>query len=250
MTVHQLFPKFSLCSLLLLAVVAGAANVSRAAADTDTDTVSDALEFKTEQIVEKTDDGQLEREYTVRVYSDGKREQHGSFVEYHDNGKVYLRGAYAHDKRVDGWQYFDAKGNLVKEGQYRIGLLHGEWNIYQNGKRLRVETYRDGLRHGRWMRYSPVSERVLGIREFVDGELHGTVSLSYPDGKRKQHLQFRGGKLHGEQHAWHANGKNAEFGEYVDGKRHGVYKVWSQQGVLQVDVKYANGAQIYGADSR
>ncbi|WP_116127926.1 energy transducer TonB [Lewinella sp. IMCC34183] len=59
----------------------------------------------------------------VTTYRDGKQE--GESLSYHPNGELFSRGAYANDKKVEVWEYYDWKGRVSRRTHYVDGLRQG-----------------------------------------------------------------------------------------------------------------------------
>ena len=49
-------------------------------------------------------------------YKDGRH--HGSYIKYHDNGKIAEKGQFTDGKRIGIWQTFDEDGKLIAEERF------------------------------------------------------------------------------------------------------------------------------------
>ena len=45
-------------------------------------------------------------------------EEHGPWVQYHDNGQVFARGAFKDGIEVGTWELFEADGTLTERRVY------------------------------------------------------------------------------------------------------------------------------------
>lgn len=59
----------------------------------------------------------------------------GADTGYYPDGKMEFRLYVADGKRTGPYVHYDKQGNLMKEGQYVNGEMHGTWVIYSDGKR-------------------------------------------------------------------------------------------------------------------
>ena len=51
----------------------------------------------------------------------------GAHISFYDNGMVESIGSYVNNNEHGKWTYFDRKGNIKKEGQYKFGHMIGTW---------------------------------------------------------------------------------------------------------------------------
>ena len=75
------------------------------------------------------------------------------FVRYHDNGKVYERGAFSNGKPDGVWKRYDTHGDLVAKVRFENGLREGRclytsldgqarYHLsYEDGRLVRGEQY-------------------------------------------------------------------------------------------------------------
>jgi antitoxin component YwqK of YwqJK toxin-antitoxin module len=54
--------------------------------------------------------------WSIGDFKDGL--SHGSRTVYHENGEIYYTGQYTNDKRSGHWEFFNNKGEKVKEIDY------------------------------------------------------------------------------------------------------------------------------------
>ena len=77
----------------------------------------------------------------------GKR--HGPWVEYHENGQVWLKGIYK-DGKLDGpWVGYNENGQLESKGTYKDGKMDGPWvGYWSNGTVSSSDTgtFKDGVK--------------------------------------------------------------------------------------------------------
>jgi len=73
------------------------------------------------------------------MYSEGKKE--GENLYYSPASIVIKRLNNTNNMLHGPAYYYDAHGNVIIEGTYKLDAKHGLWKYYQNGKLVKEETY-------------------------------------------------------------------------------------------------------------
>ena len=58
----------------------------------------------------------------IYLYKNDK--YHGKYVIYNDNGTIKVIGNYINGKRERLWKEYNNKGDLIREGIYKNGILN------------------------------------------------------------------------------------------------------------------------------
>jgi len=80
--------------------------------------------------------------------------QEGPWVQYHDDGQIYWKGAYKNGKREGPWVGYWSDGRLKYKGAYKDGKQEGPWvEYYDNGRIWFKGAYKNGKYEGPWLWY-------------------------------------------------------------------------------------------------
>ena len=92
-----------------------------------------------------------------------------------------------HPELYEGYfKYYNEKGILIKEGEFRKNIEEGEWKLYyDNGRFMRVENY-------------------------LHGNLEGNLKSYYPNTKLRREEEYKNGKLL-KGNCYTAKGKDTAF---------------------------------------
>lgn len=94
--------------------------------------------------------------------------------DYYKNKVLQMEGSFTslHPELYEGYfKYFNEKGILIKEGEYRKNVEEGEWKLYYDiGRLMRVENY-------------------------LHGNLEGNLKSYYPNTKLRRDEEYKNGKL-------------------------------------------------------
>jgi antitoxin component YwqK of YwqJK toxin-antitoxin module len=71
-------------------------------------------------------------------YKDGH--WHGSFKQWHPNGKLSMEGETNNSGRIGVWKYYYDNGKLSKEGELKGDKRIGVWKYYDDNGKLKSET--------------------------------------------------------------------------------------------------------------
>lgn len=126
-----------------------------------------------------------------KYYENGKIKS--SFI-YYDNDKacaahifykdsvIMARGLYREEKKDSTWTFYNLKGRLVADENYKLGVKHGKSTIYNlAGDIYEQFTWIDGKREGPWLQFFDTgSKKVVGY--YVSEKRHGWTTFYNPDG--------------------------------------------------------------------
>lgn len=128
-----------------------------------------------------------------------KRENNLYVVQdYYKNKVLQMDGSFTslHPELYEGYfKYFNEKGILIKEGEYKKNVEEGEWKLYYDiGRLMRVENY-------------------------LHGNLEGNLKSYYPNAKLRRDEEYKNGKLvkgacytdKGKDTAFYASYQTPEF---------------------------------------
>lgn len=165
---------------------------------------------------ETTGDG-LVVQRTLRALPDGSQVLDGEFRVASAEGKSLVVGEYKLGARSGRWRYRHPNGELAAVGAYREGQRFGAWQHYHtNGAKRAAGRYADDAPTGRWLFYDEQAKllpeltgelvafdraldgstlRCRGQR--LDGELHGPVRVTWPDGSPFIEATYERGEVAG-----------------------------------------------------
>ena len=122
---------------------------------------------------------------------------------YHESsGYVMAIGKYVNKQKDSLWVYYDNKGYIKSQENYKAGKLDGQRVVYYeplHGKTVvaKYELYTNGLRHGQVKEYYPNSKlKMEGT--YKSGNLEGTVKYYYGNGKLERIERYK----HAVKHGW------------------------------------------------
>ncbi len=140
---------------------------------------------RAESVTETYPDGKLKARYGV----DGEDRIHGTYTEYHPNGKVRFRAQYQRGARQGQYlEYFDS-GKLKISVRYREGELHGEYEERDAKGRPRVlTTYDEGRIDGSYDVLD--GDRVVSKQLWEKGVVR-TVDGIRPYPKSEDHIRTK-----------------------------------------------------------
>ena len=65
---------------------------------------------------------------------------------------------------------------------------------------------------------------------YRDDQRHGAWTGWYPNGDRREYMEYRAGEHHGKSARWHENGQLGQRGEWRNGEECGTWECWSDDG--------------------
>ncbi len=204
-----------------------AGHVDSAADEENQITREIAINSKVERIQFSRDNPKIERQITIRKFSDDTYELNGKFSEFWWNdGKSgkFVEGNYTDGKRDGKQTYYHANGQVARTVTYVDGKPDGQWTRYlEDGSRHRDVSYKAGKRDGTWTSYRKKEEGD------EDGQQKIVLQGAYKDGKRD-----------GVWTGWHKNGKKMSEISYVKGVKSGFERSWYESGAKRSEAQYAN----------
>jgi antitoxin component YwqK of YwqJK toxin-antitoxin module len=163
---------------------------------------------------------------------------HGAYAEFYANGTPQATGHYENDEATGSWEYFHLNGKLEKKGTFQGGLAQGTWMYYDKHGNLTEERPFDekGQIHGENNLYA--DGRLYATQIYHHGMMTGIVYFDSegeelarsgdPSGTFPVQGYFRDGRLRSE-------------GNYLKGKPHGTWKYYFRSGVLAKEYTLVDG---------
>ena len=74
--------------------------------------------------------------------------------------------------------------------------------------------------------------------------LTGTLEELWPNGQKKQMVEYRAGKIHGQASSWYLSGQMKSKGQWIDGRREGSRFIYSEDGLEQYEETYREGVLV------
>jgi antitoxin component YwqK of YwqJK toxin-antitoxin module len=81
----------------------------------------------------------------------------------------------------------------------------------------------------------------LFVRNYKNGERHGTVEMYLPNGVLKSSVSYKNGKEHGPSYFYDDNGQPSIITNYNNGRKHGLME--THMDGLNQKIHYKNGVQ-------
>ncbi|MGE0268444.1 MAG: diguanylate cyclase [Candidatus Omnitrophota bacterium] len=184
--------------------------------------------------VEYYEDGKL---YLETTYKDDAL--NGPFREYFSNGTVKSEGEYI-DGKLNGIQYIYYKdGKLSQEANYDNDILHGVVKIYfPNGQIRQLSTYRSGKLSGPFKIYGELGT-LLSDRNYVDDLQQGPFNSYQDSGVLSESGTFKDDKVVVLKN-YTPDGILLREINFQDGLKHGDYREYYNSGVLKIYNTYDN----------
>jgi antitoxin component YwqK of YwqJK toxin-antitoxin module len=141
-------------------------------------------------------------------------------IEYFENGNIYSIGIFKNDLEEGNWTYYNEDGSKNHNCNYKSGLLHGEYKIFDE--------------------YGIISS----IRHFENGEelfKNGDSITYYSNGQIKSKCYYKNGKLEGPRIEYNYQGVVIEEENYFNGKLNGLSISRYGNGEVSRTQNYSNG---------
>ena len=140
---------------------------------------------------------------------------------YHESGYLMARGKYVTEKKDSIWLFYDDRGIISAQENYKDGLLNGQRVVYYEPRdsQYYVQEYSywlNGQPHGEYKKYHP-NTQVSEEGKYVNGKREGKVFHYLPDGKTGRVEQFKAGVKHGYFITYDDAGKQLGYKLYWDG---------------------------------
>ncbi|WP_462251014.1 hypothetical protein [Ekhidna sp.] len=174
-------------------------------------------------------------------------------------GTVIATGKMKNHNPVGHWKYYDFRGELESQGEYRNGKKHGIWIEYLSSsfivKDLRKQNiipkdstpnldlfknriseighYKNGLKHGEFVNYTHHSARKpISTENYKYGKADGKTISYYENGLTEVEANFKEGKREGIYRKYYENGQLKLIGQFKNDKPVGEFKLYNESGVL------------------
>ena len=139
---------------------------------------------------------------------------------YSDTGKLRVSGNYKNGVLDGEFKAYYPNGNLQGEVNYKNGEMNGEFKEYHENKNIRLSgSYKNSLQDGEWKSY------------LEDGTLETIVN-------------YKDGELNGLKEDFYKNGNVWTRQEFKNNDLDGVYEVYYENGNPQLKAKIKNGQTI------
>ena len=136
---------------------------------------------------------------------------------YHSNRKVKAVGLYISEQKEQLWKYYDFRENLIREENYKNGMLEGLTTLF----------YRDGS--------------VLEKTTYVADKKEGNSTQYYRNGQLKVSAHYKGGKLDGIYTLYNSEGVKKYQGKYSNDIKEGIWKYYKSDKSFDYQIQYING---------
>ena len=139
---------------------------------------------------------------------------------YSDTGKLRVSGNYKNGVLDGEFKAYYPNGNLQGEVNYKNGEMNGEFKEYHENKNIRLSgSYKNSLQDGEWKSY------------LEDGTLETIVN-------------YKDGELNGLKEDFYKNGNVWTRQEFKNNDLDGVYEVYYENGNPQLKAKIKNGQTV------
>ncbi|MCB9224842.1 MAG: hypothetical protein H6582_11730 [Crocinitomicaceae bacterium] len=136
---------------------------------------------------------------------------------YHNSGYMMAKGKYIDQKKDSIWVYYDDRGIISYQENYKNGVLEGQ-KVYF---------------------YAPVDGKlpVARYEYYRNGVLHGEYKEFHENNKVKEEGKYKDGNLDGYVRNYHRNGRLMKLKYYEHGVQHGPWFFYDESGE-QVGTKW------------
>jgi antitoxin component YwqK of YwqJK toxin-antitoxin module len=149
-------------------------------------------------------------------------------------------GKFVRHGRRTLWFDMDQK-DKYKDQQWFKDKRHGAQQQWYKGGQISWQgAFVDGELHGILTIWHNNGQKAK-LSHWIRGKSHGTSEFWYKDGQREQEETLIDGQLNGIQRKWWPNGKMREETECVRGDNHGKYARWNEEGTKICDGEFDHG---------
>lgn len=174
-------------------------------------------------------------------YKNGAK--HGYSLENDEHGHPKSEGWFFAGKPVGKHSQFN-HGNILKEENYKDGLLNGISTLYyQTGKIQKEAWYEKGVLNGTVKIYYESGSK-LSQGDYIQGKREGVHRYFYADGTLQGEIQYKNDTQEGRYKEFHNNGKVALEGSMINGMREGEWKESDSNGNLTKIIRYKNDKEL------
>ncbi len=174
-------------------------------------------------------------------------EKTGSWVKYHDNGKVKYEGQFRNDRPYGKFTYYYSNGSEKATSIFSDdGIIAHNISYYTNGKLLAQGKYINQKKDSIWRYYlNEESNPCISSETFVNGVLNGESITYYPEtGKEAEIVFFKNDKKDGSLLKYFPDGNIMTKSYYKDGSPDGNFVHYHPNGSEQIVGKYQDGIQV------
>lgn len=121
------------------------------------------------------------------------------------------------------------------------GNKHGLYQVYKNGKCVKISMFKDDKLHGLDTSYFTDDIIIRSKYEYLNGSRNGPYSTYYRGGNVAEQGFYKDNQYDGQYMAFESSHVCTKLVEYIDGKRHGKYCKWNGDDGSLIYIKvYAN----------
>jgi antitoxin component YwqK of YwqJK toxin-antitoxin module len=187
----------------------------------------------------------------------------GPWKVFHPSGRVVESGFYLDDLRHGVFQFFDARGSVVRVVEFRHGLevLQAENRapvvelqeiLREDGTLSETITYVDGVKQGVSRRFDSSGDVVGGsvfeqdvlVAEGItrkDGRKNGPWKDYWPNGTLRAEGMYVEDEREGDWVFYRESGEKEQQGSYMNGAVHGLWTWWYAGGDIHRKERYTRG---------
>ena len=194
---------------------------------------------------------------------DDQNRKTGPWKVFHASGRVLETGFYMEDLRHGVFQFFDARGSVIKVVEYRWGkevvqevsrnpVIELQQILREDGTLAETVTYVDGVKQGVARQFDSEGKVVggslfendnlvaEGITE-MDGKRNGPWKEYWPNGTLRAEGFYLDDRRDGEWWFYRESGEKEQHGRYLDGEVHGLWTWWYPGGDVHRKERYQRG---------
>ncbi len=158
--------------------------------------------------------------FSQNIIENGMKQ--GSWIGYHENGKIKYKGQFYNDMEYGLFSYFDVNENLVIELNYvDTGVTSLAKIFHLNGKIKSEGEYTNKLKTSTWVSYD-YDGMIISSEEYMFGKLNGICKYYFKNGSFSEISRYLNGKKNGLSKQYYSNGLLSSKINYENGFRHGL----------------------------
>jgi antitoxin component YwqK of YwqJK toxin-antitoxin module len=162
-----------------------------------------------ETITERYPGGSVKLQREMTLDAGGNYVNHGAYTEYDARGAVVRTGQFRQGKLVGPWTWVFRAGEA--------GLFSGSLDAQFQGPFVSEANFVDGKLHGPWTIADRDGQHVIEWG-FDHGQRHGKSLWRHPNGQTRREVTYDRGKPAGEMVEWDANGKETSRIQFINGR--------------------------------
>lgn len=168
----------------------------------------------------------------------GSDAKHEAFTCFDSATKTHLQGTRSEFGLEGDCSILSKDQLLVQSLQYRKGVLHGQIETFQDGKRVRTQMFKEGLPQGRCKTYS--GDDLVSDQGYREGKLDGE-SLFFLNGRLVKKSHYVRGALEGASEEFSQEGRLLYKETFKGGKSHGIKSLFWPNGNKLSEEEYVRG---------